>query len=155
MTERFVESKNTTVTFDSDFCGGNLSRATRGCQKNEYFLWVSHDGAPYQDDGYKTWFYFSVTGVPQGENLTFIFKNLNNQTKLYREGLKPVFRVLPNTQKKWRRIFTKVNYFINQEDQFTLKFQHMFSNPPNETTYFAFSYPWSYEDSQNKIDEIA
>lgn len=154
MTERFQESKNTTITFDSDFCGGNLSKVTRGCQKNEYFLWVSHDGAPYQDDGYKTWFYFSVTGVPQGENLTFIFKNLNNQTKLYREGLKPVFRVLPNTQKKWRRIFTKVNYFINQEDQFTLKFQHMFSNPPNETTYFAFSYPWSYEDSQNKIDEI-
>ena len=88
----------------------------KGPQKNEYLLWVSHDGAPYQEDGYKTWFYFSVKGVPQGEQLTFTFKNLNNQTKLYGQGLKPVFRVLPHTQKKWRRIFTKVNYFINQED---------------------------------------
>jgi hypothetical protein len=30
----------------------------------------------------------------------------------------------------------------------------MFSNQPNETTYFAFSYPWSYEESQNRMDEI-
>ena len=28
---------------------------------------------------YRTWFYFSVTGVPQGELLTFTFKNLSNQ----------------------------------------------------------------------------
>lgn len=86
---------------------------TRGTQRNEYFLWVSHDGAPYLDDGYKTWFYFSVRGVPQGEQLTFTFKNLNVQTKLYGQGLKPVFRVLPTTQRRWRRIFTKVNYFMN------------------------------------------
>jgi hypothetical protein len=62
--------------------------------------------------------------------------------------------VLPNTQKKWRRIFTKVNYFINNEDQFILRFQHMFSNGPGETTFFAFSYPFSYEESQSKIDQI-
>lgn len=30
----------------------------------------------------------------------------------------------------------------------------MFSGPPSETVYFAFSYPWSYEESQAKIDEI-
>jgi hypothetical protein len=73
---------------------------------------VSHDGAPYQEDGYRTWFYFSVKGVQPGEQLTFIFKNLNNQAKLYGQGLKPVFRILPHTQKKWRRIFTKVNYYF-------------------------------------------
>jgi len=28
---------------------------------------------------YRTWFYFSVTGVSQGELLTFTFKNLSNQ----------------------------------------------------------------------------
>ncbi len=61
--------------------------------------------------------------------------------------------MLPNTQKKWRRIFTKVNYYF-QDDQFTMKFVHMFSNMPNETTYFAFSYPFSYEEQLNKIDEI-
>ena len=35
-----------------------------------------------------------------------------------------------------------------------MRFQHMFSNGPNETTYFAFSYPWSYEEQLNKVDEI-
>ncbi|MFN7881182.1 MAG: M14-type cytosolic carboxypeptidase [bacterium] len=52
------------MTFDSDFCSGNLSKVVKGNQKNEYLLWVSHDGAPYLENGYKTWFYFSVKGVP-------------------------------------------------------------------------------------------
>lgn len=30
----------------------------------------------------------------------------------------------------------------------------MFSNQPHETTFFAFSYPFSYEESQAKIDYI-
>lgn len=30
----------------------------------------------------------------------------------------------------------------------------MFSTMPHETTYFAFSYPWSYEESQAKMDEL-
>ena len=68
---------------DSDFCSGNLSRVQKGNNRGEYFLWVSHDSAPYIEDGYKTWFYFSVNGVPQGEQLTFTFKNLNCQSKLY------------------------------------------------------------------------
>lgn len=153
-TTYFPEGKDHQIVFDSNFCSGNLSRVCRGSQKNEFWLWVSNDGAPYQDDGYRTWFYFSVKGVPIGEQLTFVFKNLSNQAKLYNQGLKPVFRVLPNTQRKWRRVFQKVTYFFTQEDQFTLKFQHMFSNQPNETTFFAFSVPWSYQDSQDKMDEI-
>ncbi len=35
-----------------------------------------------------------------------------------------------------------------------LKFSHLFNALPGEKTYFAFSYPWSYEESQAKIDEI-
>ena len=30
----------------------------------------------------------------------------------------------------------------------------MFSTSPGETTFFAFSYPFSYEESQAKIDSI-
>ena len=30
----------------------------------------------------------------------------------------------------------------------------MFSNKPDETVYFAFSYPFSYQESQEKIDRI-
>lgn len=35
-----------------------------------------------------------------------------------------------------------------------LKFSHLFNTLPGEKTYFAFSYPWSYEESQAKINEI-
>lgn len=46
-------------------------------------MWISQDAAPYfEADNYKTWFYFSVTGVPQGEVVTFNFKNLNNQVRI-------------------------------------------------------------------------
>ena len=37
---------------------------------------------------YRTWFYFSVTGVPQGELLTFTFKNLSNQVSFKQNDLK-------------------------------------------------------------------
>lgn len=30
----------------------------------------------------------------------------------------------------------------------------MFNNNPNESTYFAFSYPFSYEDQMKKTDEM-
>ena len=58
-----------------------MARAQRGYQKNFFDIWVSGDAMPHMGDDqyYKTWFYFSVTGVPPGELLTFTFKNLSNQ----------------------------------------------------------------------------
>ena len=74
------EIPDSKIVFSSQFCSGNLSRAQRGYQKNTFDLWVAHDAAPHMEgDYYKTWFYFSVTGIPQGELITFTFKNLNNQ----------------------------------------------------------------------------
>lgn len=68
------------IVIRSDFCSGNLSKAYRGNQKNCIDLWVAGDSEPHfkGTDFYRTWFYFSVTGVPQGEQLTFTFKNLHN-----------------------------------------------------------------------------
>lgn len=67
ITQKFNEGKDTVITFSSDFDSGNMSRVCRGNQRGEYFLWISNDGAPYTENGYRTWFYFSVKGVPQGE----------------------------------------------------------------------------------------
>jgi len=72
------------IVVRSDFCSGNLAKASRSNEgKNQINLWVEQDAAPYmQGDYYKTWFYFSVTGVPHGEQITFTFKNLHNQVSL-------------------------------------------------------------------------
>lgn len=35
-----------------------------------------------------------------------------------------------------------------------MQFTHMFSYPENQTTYFAFTYPFSYEDSLKLTDDI-
>ncbi len=74
----FPDSK---IEIRSDFFSGNLSRAARGQNRNVFELWVASDSEPYfkDRDFYRTWFYFSVSGVPQGEQLTFTFKNLHNQ----------------------------------------------------------------------------
>ena len=40
------------------------------------------------------------------------------------------------------------------EQTFTLSFPHLFSYAPTETTYFAFSYPFSLEESIEKLDQI-
>jgi hypothetical protein len=64
--------------------------------KSLFHIYISEDSLPYSTAGhYRTWFYFSVTGVTKGESLTFSIRNMNNQGKLYKSGLKPVYRVLP------------------------------------------------------------
>ena len=66
--------------------------------KNTFYVYMSQDAEPYSNKGhYRTWFYFSVKGVPRNQSLTFVIRNMNNQGSLYRAGLKPVYRVLPKT----------------------------------------------------------
>lgn len=51
-----------------------MTMAQKAKEKNTYEIWVANDAMPHtQVEGYKTWFYFSVTGVPQGEQLFFKF----------------------------------------------------------------------------------
>lgn len=53
------------IIIRSDFCSGNLAKACRGNTKNNFDLWVASDCEPHFKDAdyYRTWFYFSVTGV--------------------------------------------------------------------------------------------
>ena len=49
---------------------------------------------------------------------------------------------------------TKVVTFVNTEDQFTLSYSHMFAYPENQTTFFAFTFPFSYQESIEQMDEL-
>jgi hypothetical protein len=65
-----------------------------------FYMYISEDSLPYtplaSGSNYRTWFYFSVTGVPRGETVIFSMRNMNNQGRLFKMGLKPVYRVLPS-----------------------------------------------------------
>ena len=55
------------IVFSSQFCSGNMAKAQRGRDRNCFDIWVSGDASPHmgtEDNYYRTWFYFSVTGVP-------------------------------------------------------------------------------------------
>ena len=57
-------------------------------------MYISTDSAPFRPDGqYRTWFHFKVTGVPQNETIMFCIRQMNHQSKLYANGLKPVYKV--------------------------------------------------------------
>lgn len=65
----------------------------------------------------------------------------------------------PNAQPKWKRIQTKVNYWFQDvgEDlpqKFMLSFTHTFNYPAEEETFFAFSPPFSFQDSVELMDQI-
>ena len=49
---------------------------------------------------------------------------------------------------------TKAQTYFNTDDQFTLQFSHMFSYPETAKTYFAFTFPFSYEDSIELTDQL-
>jgi len=79
------------VTISSRFDGGNLEE----CEQvgyNNFDLFISPDSAPYADEElYRSFYQFLVTGVPNGDTLSFSIRNMKNQTKLYSVGFKPVF----------------------------------------------------------------
>ena len=115
---------------------------------------MSEDSLPYATQGhYRTWFYFSITGVNKGETLTLSVRNMNNQGKLYKSDLKPVYRVLPNHQKQWKRISNEVSYDYGTEG-FYITFMFQFNHDPSETAYFAFTYPYSFEASLRKSEQL-
>jgi hypothetical protein len=89
-------------------------------------------------------------GTARGETVIFSMRNMNNQGKLYKMGLKPVYRVLPNVEKEWQRVPNNVQYdYIEDCGPFMITFSHNFAYDESETTYFAFTYPFSFEEIQN------
>ncbi len=115
-------------------------------------MYISEDSLPYTPlqggaQNYRTWFYYSVSGVPPGETITFSIRNMNNQGKLYKMGLKPVYKVVPSEQTEWQRIPNNVEYdYIEEGGPFYITFNHEFKYAESCLTFFAFTYPFSFEE---------
>ena len=116
---------------------------------------MAGDGLPYAERGhYYSWFYFSVAGVQPGQTLQFNIKGMAQQGKLYKMGLRPVYRVTPNSR-KWKRCQGFLTW-NNNEENFQIKFAHTFTNfnPETDTAYFAWTYPYSFEQSLRETQKL-
>ena len=82
----------------------------------------------------RSWFYFKIR-VAQPSSVYFLIKNLNLQFKVFREGMKPVYKI----NDRWERIPGQVAFNLNEEDPNSMELS--FSQQIFGETYFAFTYP--------------
>lgn len=85
------------LTFSSEFDSGNLKKAKYDEQAAEYLCYQTRDAQDTAHEApYTTWFHFSVSGAKAGETVKFCIKNMNKQMRLYKQGYRPVYKVVPN-----------------------------------------------------------
>ena len=71
-------------------------------ETNLFYIWISPDSIPYERGHYRTWFYFSIKGIETNSEIHFSVRNMGNQGRIFKNGLRPVYRSSSNM--KWRRI---------------------------------------------------
>ena len=111
-------------------------------------------GKSFSSKLHRSWFYFSVTGVPKDTLIQFTIKNMTNQQKLFSYGMKPFSRILPREKPEWDPIQTPVSYTKYSKDHFEITFSHFFHYSPFEQSQFALCEPHSYMDCQNKLSML-
>jgi len=138
------------LTLDSCFDSGNMANAVR-VTESQYQIWIAPDcaGTP-RETTYQTWFYFRAKDIKRHSTYTFTIKNMNFQMKLYNEGLLPVYKTSSNPV--WKKIEAKTLSFSKQEKGLEVSFRYHF-NPNDEEVFFAFTYPWSYTEDQELINQ--
>jgi hypothetical protein len=81
------------VTFSSNFDNGNLARAEQVPNKSfDFRIWTAPDnmGSTYQSK-HCAWYYFMVTGLPQGCVLRIQIVNTSNHSGLYKYDMVKLF----------------------------------------------------------------
>uniref|UniRef100_A0A3B5LTD1 Cytosolic carboxypeptidase-like protein 5 n=1 Tax=Xiphophorus couchianus TaxID=32473 RepID=A0A3B5LTD1_9TELE len=164
------------IVFSSRFDSGNLARVEKvekgnsspvsdGAQVGsspsglhltpdyEFNVWTQPDcaGTEYEN-GNRSWFYFSVRGAMPGRLLKINVMNMNNQRKLYSQGMAPFVRTLP-VKNRWERIRDRPTV-ETVNNQFILSFTHRLLDVRGSTTYFSFCYPFSYSECQEMLQQL-
>uniref|UniRef100_A0A8C7XUW7 Cytosolic carboxypeptidase-like protein 5 n=1 Tax=Oryzias sinensis TaxID=183150 RepID=A0A8C7XUW7_9TELE len=164
------------IVFSSKFDSGNLARVEKVEKGNlspasdtassgsspsgshlapdyEFNVWTQPDCAGTEhENGNRSWFYFSVKGAAPGKLVKINVRNMNNQRKLYSQGMAPLVRSLPG-KNRWERIRDRPTTEII-DNQFVLSFTHRLSEARGATTYFSFCYPYSYTECQEMLQQL-
>ncbi|XP_072218490.1 cytosolic carboxypeptidase-like protein 5 isoform X2 [Leuresthes tenuis] len=171
-----MEARFGNIVFSSKFDSGNLARVAKvekgsssppsdttssGSSSSgshlapdyEFNVWTQPDcaGTEYEN-GNRSWFYFSVRGAAPGKLLKINVMNMNNQRKLYSQGMAPLVRTLPG-KNRWERIRDRPTSEI-VDNQFILSFTHRLLEVRGATTYFSFCYPFSYTECQEMLQQL-
>ncbi|MEE6473497.1 hypothetical protein FKM82_010050 [Ascaphus truei] len=134
----------------SNVGAGTLFGNTPPTPDYEFNVWTKPDCAETEyENGNRSWFYFSVRGGAPGKLLKINVMNMNKQSKLYSQGMAPFVRTVP-LRSRWERVRERPTCEM-VENQFVLSFVHRFLECRGATTYFAFCFPFSYEESQELL----
>ncbi|XP_063758859.1 cytosolic carboxypeptidase-like protein 5 isoform X2 [Eleginops maclovinus] len=171
-----MEARFGNIVFSSKFDSGNLARvekvekgsssppsdiapsgnALSGSNLTpdyEFNIWTQPDCAGTEhENGNRSWFYFSIRGAAPGKILKINVMNMNNQRKLYSQGMAPLVRTLPG-KNRWERIRDRPTCEI-VDNQFILSFTHRLLEARGATTYFSFCFPFSYSESQEMLQQF-
>lgn len=154
--------------FTSNFESGNMARveqvplppkpppipgqssSTSDVHDYEFNIWTNPDCAGTEfENSNRSWFYFGIRGGTPFTLVKLNLVNLNRQVKMYSQGMAPVFRILPG-RGLWDRIREKPTYTI-EDNVFTLSFRYRTLENVRATTYFAFTFPYSYQDLMTSL----
>ncbi|XP_029902487.1 cytosolic carboxypeptidase-like protein 5 isoform X2 [Myripristis murdjan] len=171
-----MEARFGNMVFSSSFDSGNLARVEKVDRSNlcppvdapsagsapsgpsitpdyEFNVWTQPDCAGTENEnGNRSWFYFSVRGAVPGKILKINVMNMNKQSKLYSQGMAPLVRTLPG-KTRWERVRDRPTFEM-VDNQFILSFTHRLLEVRGATTFFSFCYPFSYSESQEMLQQL-
>jgi hypothetical protein len=146
------EFKFEDFTIDSMFDEGNIMNVQK-VEPYHYSLNICADCfGTNKETKNKTWFYFRVSSIKVSGIYTFTIKNMNNQTKLFNEGMLPVYKTLPSSP-KWKKIPPQTLGILPSDKGVEVSFNFNVDNEESEI-YLAYTWPWSYEDDIKQMDEL-
>lgn len=156
--QKIIPVPETGLVFTSEFECGNLARVQRhvqgaynnpfvqsgvcppGSSTNVYLLWIEGDT---QSDK-RLWFRFAVSGCKEREPLCIRMMNIAPNARLYRNGMKPVWRA-GASQIQWTPVDDYTFHLINDERDGELSF-YIVPKSNHESIHVAFCVPYSYGD---------
>ena len=140
------------VQLTSKFDSGNLVWAEQ-TGKTEFDLWIGADCAGTEFESVtRIWYHFLVE-APKGASITFSIRNLNQRGRMYKEGFRPFYKNnVPDGE--WVREPGEFSYGISEFNVncYQVSFTHWFAT---EEVYFAFCFPWSYQENQAMLAQIS
>ena len=168
-----VRTRDVTVgdlVFNADFDSGGLSHVSSSGE-DAFTVWTRAD---CEGTGWATrwrrWFCFSVRGAACGRVLRFEVRGMNPSTRLFAQGMRPVYRSLPS-QPEWTHIAQPATATMHGDspDTFAVSFAHEVGpaegeakaddgalkssqvKASQETLYFAFCFPFGYAEIQARL----